>query len=60
MTFRDSDKEFEPGAVVPTTLVSDEGELAALPEEDAEVAPAVRMRPSHPGRQRAKIPSAYI
>jgi RNA polymerase primary sigma factor len=56
MTFRDSDKEFEPGAVVPTTLVSEEGELAAIPEEDTETAPAVPDEVLTPGSAKGEDP----
>jgi RNA polymerase primary sigma factor len=56
MTFRDSDKEFEPGAAVPTTLVSDDAEIATLPEEDAEVTPAVPDEALAPGAAKGEDP----
>jgi RNA polymerase primary sigma factor len=56
MTFRDSDKEFEPGAVVPTTLVSDDAELVTLPEEDAEAPPAVSDEALTPGAAKGEDP----
>jgi RNA polymerase primary sigma factor len=56
MTFRDSDKEFEPGVVVPTALVSDDAELAVLPEEGTEVTPAVPDEALTPGAARGEDP----
>jgi RNA polymerase primary sigma factor len=57
MTFRDSDKEFESGAMVPTTLVGDEAELAALPEEESEeVAPAIPDEALTPGAAKGEDP----
>src|SRR5262245_835050 len=56
MTFRDSDKEFEPGRGAPTTLVSGEAELAVLPEEDAETTPAVPDEALTPGAAKGEDP----
>jgi RNA polymerase primary sigma factor len=56
MTFRDSDKEFEPGLGAPATLVAGEAEITALPDEDAEVAPAVPDEALTPGAAKGEDP----
>src|SRR5262245_13272030 len=58
MTFRDTEKDFEPSLAAPTTLVSGEGDgdLAALPEDDVEVAPAVPDEALTPGAAKGEDP----
>src|SRR5215475_316771 len=58
MTFRDTEKDFEPGLAAPTTLVSGEGDgdLTALPEDDVEVTPAVPDEALTPGAAKGEDP----
>jgi RNA polymerase primary sigma factor len=57
MTFRESDREFDAGAIVPAALAGDEPELAPLPDEDQEeAAPALPEEVLTPGATRGEDP----
>jgi RNA polymerase primary sigma factor len=57
MTFRESDREFDAGAIVPATLVGDEAELPPISDEDTEeVTPALPEEVLTPGATRGEDP----